>query len=114
MSWYLDSNNKLVHDNLPPAIEGDIFVEPYPASLWALDDNDEIEMGLLPEPIELGAFYNAQNLSVVELPESLLSIGRYSFAGTALTKVIIPNDNCTYYSTSFPPGCMIIGGRLIT
>lgn len=56
MSWYLDSNNLLVHDDLPEPIEG-VFSEPYPASLWRLDSNDILTLNSddwkpFPEPME--------------------------------------------------------------
>ena len=113
MSWYLDENNLLTHSSLIAPIDGDVFVPPYPASFWRLDNNDILDLGLLPNSIELGAFAYCSSLNEVILPESLLSIGKYSFYGTALRSVTIPNSQCTYYATSFPPGCVVTGGHLI-
>lgn len=52
------------------------------------------------------AFYESQYLTTVELPKTLKSIGTGSFAGSSITKVIIPNnvfyikegafENCQY------------------
>ncbi len=78
-----------------------------PAAMWRLDD-DILVNGLLPEPLvdDQGAFNKCLNLVYVEIPESVKSIGRYSFRETQLKKVKIAS-NCTYYDTSFPADCVI-------
>lgn len=78
-----------------------------PVAMWRLAD-DIIINGLLPEPLvdDQGAFNKCLNLVYVEIPESVKSIGRYSFRETALSSVKIASD-CTYYETSFPAGCTI-------
>ena len=43
MSWYLDNNNLLVHDDLPEPIE-DVFSEPYPATFWRLDSDSKLTL----------------------------------------------------------------------
>lgn len=53
-----------------------------------------------------GAFYNAVNLTEVQIPETVKSIGRFSFANTKLKKVKIASD-CEFYDTSFPRDCEI-------
>ena len=113
-SWELLSSERLYTYPIPSSIETDIFVEPYPASFWFLDSNNKIEMLLQPISIPLGAFAGCNNLVDVILPESLTSIGEESFAKTRLRSVTITNDNCTYYSTSFPEDCTVTGGHLIT
>lgn len=55
MSWYLDSNNKLTHDDLPEPIDG-VFSEPYPATFWRLDSDSKLTLNSedwspFPEPI---------------------------------------------------------------
>lgn len=75
--------------------------------LWYLDLNSELQIDGLPEKVdELGAFANAENLVEISIPPSVKKIGRYSFANTSLTSVRIAND-CVYYPTSFPQGCII-------
>lgn len=78
-----------------------------PIAMWRLVD-DILVNGLLPEPLvdDQGAFNKCLNLVYVEIPESVKSIGRYSFRETALSSVKIASD-CTYYETSFPAGCTI-------
>lgn len=145
-SWYLDSNNLLLHDDLPEPIEG-LFSEPYPATFWRLDSNDILTLNsedwspfpepmnyltppypatmwyldennklmnaLLPDILPMGAFALTTELQEIRLPESLEEIGPEAFYGSAIKRVIIPNNTCTYYSTSFPPDCIVTGGRLI-
>lgn len=53
-----------------------------------------------------GAFMNAHDLAHVYIPRTCEEIGEWAFTNTALKKVRIPAD-CTYYETSFPPGCEI-------
>lgn len=146
MSWYLDSNNLLVHDDLPEPIESNFTIPypasfwrldsddiltlngedwapfpepmnyltpPYPATMWYLDENNKLMNILLGGPLPNGAFANNPNLTEVVLPSTLSSIGRESFAWTGLSSVTIPNNQCTYYSTSFPEGCVVTGGHLI-
>lgn len=86
---------------------------PYPASFWYMDSNNKLSMVLLPKELPLGAFAGCKKLTEVILPESLTSIGRESFAESGLRSVIIPNNECTYYSTSFPENCVVTGGHLI-
>lgn len=62
---------------------------------------------------KMGAFARTEHLREVSLPSTLTSIGRYSFADSGIREVNIPNRECTYYSTSFPPECKVTGGRLI-
>ena len=139
MSWYLDSNNLLVHDDLPEPIEDNLtppypaslwrldsdniltlnnedwmpfpeylpnFTPPYPATMWYLDENNKLMNSLLPNELKVGAFINCTALKDVSIPESVKYIGEYAFYGTALESVRISNA-CTYYPTSFPPGCVI-------
>ena len=120
MSWYLD-NTKLNHADLSGSVPetgicGDDSGAPYygyPASFWYLDtETNKLNLALIPT-FTGGAFYGASKLKETSLPTTLTSIGRYSFAGTALTSVTIPNNQCTYYATSFPANCVVTGGRLI-
>lgn len=106
MSWYLDSNEQLTHSSLAAAIEGDVFTPPYPASFWYLDENNKLNMLLLPEEPAEGAFMDCTTLEYVSIPESVQYIGEYAFRNTALTRVRI-SRTCTYYPTSFPVGCEI-------
>lgn len=111
--WVLDDDDILVNADQPDEIDTDIFVEPYPSSFWKMNDNDTVELGLIPDILPLGAFARCEDVKTVMLPESLTSIGREAFAESGLTKIKIPNNQCTYYATSFPPGCVVTGGHLI-
>ena len=100
--WYVE-NNRLVHDELPEAVET-IMSEPYPPFWWHISNG--LVHTNLPLPIETGAFYGCSVLKKVYIPESVKYIGEYAFAETALTNVRIASD-CVYYDTSFPEGCSI-------
>ena len=120
MAWYLDDNNKLTTDALPEPLDDSngLFVEPYPASFWRFDSNNKLTINnedyiAFPDYIPSGAFARCEQLAEVILPESLASIGEESFAESGLHSVTIPNNLCTYYATSFPPGCVVTGGHLI-
>lgn len=102
--WRLDSDNDLVTLLLPEASPN--FTPPYPASMWYLDENNKLMNSLLPNELKVGAFINCTALRNVSIPESVKYIGEYAFYGTALESVRISNA-CTYYPTSFPPGCVI-------
>ena len=85
-----------------------------PASMWILRD-DIIVNALIPEPLidDQGAFAECEYLTGILIPSTVESIGRYSFRDTGLRTVTLP-ANCTYYSTSFPSGCTVTGGQLIS
>ena len=56
MSWYLDSNELLVHDDLPEPIR-QWFSDPYPASFWNINSDNFLTLNSeywspFPEPIE--------------------------------------------------------------
>lgn len=109
--WRLDSDNDLVTLLFPEAL--DSFTPPYPASMWYLDESNKIMNSLLPDILPLGAFACCEDLKAVMLPESLTSIGKEAFAESGLRAVTIPNNQCTYYATSFPEDCVVTGGHLI-
>ena len=98
---------------IPNEIEGGILTPPYPASFWYMDSNNKLNLALLPDYIPLGAFAHCKYLTTIILPESLTSIGEEAFADSGLEEVTIPNNQCTYYATSFPPDCVVTGGHLI-
>lgn len=79
-----------------------------PASMWYINNEGLIVSGLLPQVMDndLGALSNNPNLSKVTIPQSCKSIGRFSFAKTALSVVKIAND-CKYYDSSFPEHCTV-------
>ena len=94
--------------------DNQMLTYPYPATFWYQDSNDKLNLALLLAPLPLGAFAGCKHLTTIILPESLTSIGEEAFADSGLRSVTIPNDECTYYSTSFPPDCVITGGQIIT
>ena len=61
---------------------------------------------LMSHLIRLGAFCDARMLSKITIPRSVKKIGRFAFTNTQLTEVTIAED-CEYYDTSFPEGCII-------
>ena len=63
--------------------------------------------------IIFNAFQGCASLDSVQLPSTLQEIGSVAFGGTALKSVSLP-DGCTYYSNSFPSGCVVSGGVLIS
>jgi hypothetical protein len=80
-----------------------------PYNFWRINpnvNNGNPYIGLtIQEPL-LGAFTNAKDLKTITIPASVKHIGPFTFFGTALRSVTIASD-CTYESTSFPPGCII-------
>lgn len=110
--WSLGEDDVLTLNNQyitlqPEPINSAILEPPYPASFWYYDtEKDRLNLALLPEELISGAFNYCTSLAYVSIPSSVKSIGRYSFAHTALTKVRIAQD-CVYYPTSFPAGCEI-------
>ena len=111
-SWTLDENEILTNENLTAPIG---WQPPYPAGMWVLDDNDILTNSMLPEVLvdTQGAFAGVESLTYIQIPETVKSIGRYSFRDTGLTEVTLAED-CTYYATSFPSTCTVIGGQIIT
>lgn len=81
---------------------------PYPAALWRIDSlsPNMPYHELMPVEKPVGAFMNAVNLEHVRIPETVCKIGRYAFAGTALSKVRISSE-CEFFKTSFPENCLI-------
>ena len=94
--------------------DNQMLTYPYPASFWYMGSDNKLNLSLIKASMSLGAFARCKQLTEVILPESLTSIGEEAFAESGLRSVTIPNDNCTYYSTSFPEDCTVIGGHLIT
>lgn len=115
--WRLNSNNILTlnSEDWEPFQEPiyDVLTPPYPATMWYLDENNKLKNALLPERLPMGAFALTTELEMIRLPESLEEIGPEAFYGSGIRSVIIPNNTCTYYSTSFPPDCVVTGGHLI-
>ena len=93
--------------------DNQMLTYPYPASFWYLGSDNKLSLALLPDYISFGAFAHCKLLTTIILPESLTSIGEEAFADSGLRSVTIPNNQCTYYATSFPPGCVVTGGHLI-
>lgn len=88
-----------------------VSIDDAPSAMWKIN-NDLPYKSVFAENQLMGAFEGCTNLAHVSIPSTVQSIGPYSFKDTALTEVTLPAE-CTYYSTSFPPGCTITGGVLI-
>ena len=109
--WFMAAD-QLTMLLLPIPINTPILVKPYPASFWWYEvPDDRLENVLIPQellqPLEGGAFLDAENLEFVKIPRSVTSIGWQSFQGTKLKKVCI-SRNCKYYSSSFPKDCEVV------
>lgn len=114
MAWVLDLQAMDIYTE--DTVQGNIynaFEPPYPSDFWYVTDTPDITHEGALDVIPIGAFANCAFLTEIVLPESIRSIGPESFGDTGLTEVTIPNDICTYYSTSFPTGCVVTGGQLI-
>lgn len=105
----IDETDDLPHTNLAPVLNIPALTKPFPDAVFRIEPG---EMGnipfnkLPPNCPALGAFANANNLSLVRIPNTVKSIGENSFTFTKLTSVQIASD-CEYYDTSFPEGCVV-------
>lgn len=84
---------------------------PYPVSVLIQEPGKYPKYEQL-NPINMGAFLHTNSLIKLKIPNTVSSIGRYSFTESSLTSVHLP-DTCTYYITSFPSNCEVTGGQLI-
>ena len=107
--WYLKSTGQAHAGGMPFAVE---WEEDYLPNIFYISTGNKPSMDLYQDLPALGAFANATNLEEITIPETCESIGKESFLNTSLTAVTLP-QNCTYYSTSFPPDCVVTGGQLI-
>lgn len=111
--WYVNQEqNDVMHLGELSYYYTPCFEAPYPSIYWYIDNNDVVHSGEL-DYTKMGAFVRTYRLREITLPMSLVSIGAYAFAESALKKVNIPNNATTYYSTSFPSNCQVTGGTLI-
>lgn len=103
-SWYMDSNAGLDMFLLPKGIK---WIRPYPKGKW-YDDGYGLTTRGLPKPLidDQGAFNKCKYLTDVTIPESVKSIGAWTFWETQLKSVTIASD-CTYSARSFPVKCKI-------
>ena len=112
--WYMtenpnDINTAATKDYYSPCLE-----MPFPSPLWYITtDPNDVRNASYRETDVLGAFAHCKFLKTIVLPDSLTSIGPDAFSDSGLEKVTIPNSQCTYYATSFPPSCVVTGGHLI-
>ena len=105
-AWKRDEDVKWTEGRLlPQTLE---WGKPYPYGKWYRDTDGMLKTRGLPDDLidYQGAFNKCPNLVEVKIPETVKSIGRYSFRETNLKSVKIASD-CTYYDTSFPNGCVI-------
>lgn len=77
---------------------------PYPYQLWQHFDDGLLTGFCLVNPL-VGAYAHS-SIRKIEIPTSVKSIGPYAFRESSISAVTIASD-CTYYDTSFPPGCRI-------
>lgn len=108
--WYLQEDDKLHADSIPNKLS---WTKPYPYSMWYIEpDFNHLFDSAIPYPPIIDAFRGCSKLKLIKIADSVQSIGKLSFEDTALTKVKL-SDTCTYYSTTFPPDCVITGGQII-
>jgi hypothetical protein len=113
MAWVLDLQAMDIYTE--DTVQGNLhnaFEPPYPVNFWYVTDTPDVTHDGALNVIPMGAFFNTPLRKIV-IPSSVTSIGPESFQQTALTEVTIPNNQCTYYTTSFPPNCVVTGGHLI-
>ena len=116
--WYVSQTNDDVMHMGELSYISPCFTFPFPNVFWYVEfsppyPEDDVKYSGEHAYTVMGAFARTKNLEEVVLPSSLVSIGPYSFSGSGLSKVTIPNPQTTYYSTSFPPSCEVTGGHLI-
>ena len=112
--WTYGSGGKLTLSGIHPVVNKNT-ISPPPTE-WMLNNENRLIMPIYRELVnDLGAFNKCDNLTYVEYPESVGSIGKKSFQETKLKAVTLP-DNCTFYDTSFPSDCRITyyGGGGVT
>lgn len=110
-AWYIDPDEGMTQDIFPPLLPEPLS-KPFPPYAIVNKGNDGFgpnEYASLPD---LGAFANASELTSVKIPSTCKLIGITAFRNTKLTSVRLPDD-CQYYPTSFPDGCVVNGGSII-
>lgn len=107
MAWIIQ-NNELTNTDFVNAPSRP-FHGDSPTIFWRINANinDGLpRIGLMISQVLLGAFADAKELEQVSIPQSVKYIGRYAFRNTKIRSATIASD-CTYYSTSFPNGCVV-------
>lgn len=105
-TWEIGSDSYPIPMDAPEIPES-YMVKPYPAAYWRIEEGEEYPSNaLMPDLPANGAFANASELTQASIPQSVKYIGREAFKNTKLKNVRIASD-CTYYSTSFPMGCVV-------
>jgi hypothetical protein len=114
MAWVLDLQAMDIYTE--DTVQGNLhnaFEPPYPANFWYVTDTPDVTHDGALDVLPIGAFALTTELQEIRLPESLEEIGPEAFYGSAIRRVTIPNNQCTYYTTSFPPNCVVTGGHWI-
>ena len=103
-SWYMNQSKEIDMYLIPERIR---WIRPYPKGKWYMTEYGLTTRGL-PEPLidDQGAFNKCKNLTSVTIPDSVKSIGEWSFRETQLKEITIASD-CTYHAKSFPTHCKI-------
>lgn len=106
--WYTNADDPdvVTSDTVMPQ-PPTIMMSSMPLSEWRIK-KETVTHELLPTYKLLldGAFKNAQNLSVVRVPSTVLKIGEYAFFDTNISRVVL-NKNCVYNKKAFPSGTKI-------
>lgn len=102
--YWTITENKLTNPFLPQEIKN-LFEEETPLGVWTIKDNKIFQTGFNFK--KGGAFYKVSTLKYISIPTTCKKIGDFSFQGTQIEKVIIP-ENCGYnYDTTFPWDCVV-------
>lgn len=106
--WYTNADNPdVVTSDMDVPQPPSIMMSSMPLAEWRIK-KETVTHELLPTYKLLldGAFKNAQNLSVVRVPNTVLKIGEYAFFDTNISRVVL-NKNCVFNKKAFPSGTKI-------
>ena len=83
-------------DNVIP-----ILTKPYPEGIFIGDSERSYPYMTHLNLVPLGICYFTENLSEIDIPSTMETISNYSFFGTSITEIELP-EGCTFYRHSFP------------
>ena len=83
-----------------------ILTKPYPEGIFIGDSEHSYPYMTHLNLVPLGICYFTENLSEVDIPSTMETISNYSFFGTSITEIELP-EGCTFYRHSFPENTSI-------
>ena len=102
-----DKNHGYPYNRDVEAFDFDLIVKPIPFFYWTVSrahNNGYASLGVGWQPVYIGAFTYATNVTNVSIPRSVNFIGEYAFRNTQIAEVTI-DRTCTRSDTSFPKDC---------